>query len=93
MLTPRRAQYVNQSKEERKKLEAALSDFEKTLTTFEQRNENWFTPPSTFSEIMKVTTTNSLFNEFKTGDFKLENWNARTSHEQRLRGALDFLFY
>jgi general secretion pathway protein D len=93
MMTPRRAQYVNQSKGERAKVEALLSDFEKSLSTFEQRNKNWFTPPPTTSEIMKVAQVNSLMNEYKTGDFQLENWNSRNTHEKRLNKAVEFLFY
>lgn len=93
MLTPRRAQYVNRDPEERRKAEAALSDFEKSLSTFESRNKNWFIPPSTTHEIMKVTQTNSLFNEFKTGDFRMENWNSRDTHEKRLNQAVEFLFF
>lgn len=93
MLTPRRAQYVNRDPAERRKAEAALSDFEKSLSTFENRNKDWFIPPSTTHEIMRVTQTNSLFNEFKTGDFELENWNSRDTHEKRLNQAIEFLFF
>lgn len=93
MLTPRRAKYVNRDPEERRKTEMMLTDFERSLSTFESRNKNWFVPPSTTSEIMQVMQTNSLFNEFKTGDFQLENWNSRNTHEKRLNQAVDFLFY
>ncbi len=93
MLTPRRAQYVNRSAEERERLEQNLSEFEKSLETFESRNKNWFVPTSTISEVIETTKTNSLFHEFRTGDFALENWNSRDTHEKRLRSAVDFLFY
>jgi hypothetical protein len=42
---------------------------------------------------MKTTQVNSLFREFKTGDFALENWNSRDTHEKRLEKAVEFLFY
>lgn len=93
MLTPRRAQYVNRSPEERKRAEAMLSNFEKSLSTFESRNENWFAPRGTMDTIIETTKTNALFNEYKTGDFELESWNTRDTHEKRLKQALDFLFY
>tara|TARA_R110002126_G_scaffold279836_1_gene426913 strand:- start:63801 stop:65747 length:1947 start_codon:yes stop_codon:yes gene_type:complete len=93
MLTPRRAHYVNQDAEERAKVDAAMSEFEKSIDVFEERNKDWFIPPSTFSEIMKTTQVNSLFSEFKTGDFTLENWNSRDTHEKRLEKAVEFLFY
>jgi tetratricopeptide (TPR) repeat protein len=93
MLTPRRAQYVNRSPEERKRAEAMLSNFEKSLSTFESRNENWFAPRATMDSLIETTDANALFNEFKTGDFELESWNTRSTHEKRLKQALDFLFY
>lgn len=93
MLTPRRAQYVNRDPDDRRKAEMQLSDFEKSLSTFESRNKNWFAPPSTVNEIMQTAQNNSLFNEFRTGDFKMENWNSRNTHEKRLSQAVDFLFY
>lgn len=93
MLTPRRAQYVNRSPEERKRAESKLSDFEKSLSTFESRNENWFVPRGTMDRIIETTEANALFNEFKTGDFELESWNTRNTHEKRLKQALDFMFY
>ena len=93
MLTPRRATYVNQDPSERARIANTLSKFEKSVGLFEERNQNWFVPRSTFSEIMKTTQVNALFNEFKTGDFVLENWNTRDTHEERLSKAVEFLFY
>jgi len=93
LLTPRRVHYVNQDPEERAKTAVVMSDFEKTLDEFEQRNKNWFAPYSTLSQIMRASPNNSLFNEFKTGDFMLETWNTRNSHKKRLKKATDFLFY
>jgi len=93
MLTPRRAQYVNQDPTERERIEQSLSEYEKSLSTFEMRNKNWFVPRSNISEVIETTKMNSLFHEFKTGDFALENWNSRDTHEKRLRSAVDFLFY
>jgi general secretion pathway protein D len=93
MLTPRRAQYANRSTEERARAESVLSDFEKSLSTFESRNENWFVPRATMADIVATTGTNALFNEYRTGDFQLESWNTRDTHEKRLKQALDFLFY
>jgi tetratricopeptide (TPR) repeat protein len=93
MLTPRRAQFANQSAPERAKAEAGLSDFEKSLDKFEERNKNWFVPKSVMHEAMGASEGNTLFQEFKTGDFMLERWNARDTHEQRLRAIKDFIFY
>ena len=94
MLTPRRPEYANRSHVARTKEERHLSDFEKSLSTFESRNKNWFVPPSTAEEVLRVSASkNALFNEFRTGDMALAGWNSRSTHEQRLTRALDFLFY
>lgn len=94
MLTPRRPEYANRSHVARTKQERHLSDFEKSLSTFESRNKNWFVPPSTAEEVLRVSASkNALFNEFRTGDMALAGWNSRSTHEQRLTRALDFLFY
>ncbi len=93
LITPRRAQFTNQSAAERTRSESALSDFEKSLGTFEDRNRNWFTPKSTLAEAIASVEGNRLFQEFKTGDFVLERWNARDTHEKRLGAIRNFLFY
>ena len=93
MLTPRRAQYANQDVADRQKMESSFSELEKSLARFEGRNKNWFVPKSTLAETMVSLENNSLFQEFKTGDFVLERWNRRDTHEKRLRTIGEFLFY
>jgi tetratricopeptide (TPR) repeat protein len=93
MLTPRRAQFANQSTTERTKTESTLSEFEKSLDKFEERNKNWFVPKSVLHETMILSEGNTLFQEFKTGDFANERWNSRDTHEQRLKAIKDFIFY
>jgi general secretion pathway protein D len=93
LLTPRRTHYVNQSSQAQTQREAKLSDFERTVQAFEQRNQNWFVPRSTISDAMAVATSNNLFQEFKTGDFQLESWHTRDTHTKRLKNAVDFIFY
>lgn len=93
LITPRRAQFTNQGNEERVRTETALSEFEKSLTTFEERNRNWFAPKSTLTEAIASVEGNRLFQEYKTGDFALERWNTRDTHEKRLDTIRNFLFY
>ena len=93
LITPRRAQFTNQSAAERAKTEASLTDFEKSMDKFETRNKNWFVPLSGLTEGMASVEGNRLFQEFKTGDFALERWNARDTHEQRLGAIKNFLFF
>lgn len=93
LLTPRRAQFANQGATERQKVEGSLSDLEKSLARFEERNKDWFAPKSTLTEVMSSLENNALFQEFRTGDFVMERWNRRDSHEKRLNTVKDFLFY
>ena len=93
LITPRRAQFANQSADERAKTESSLTDFEKSMDKFEERNRNWFAPKSVLAETLAAVEGNRLFQEFKTGDFALERWNARDTHEKRLGAVKHFLFY
>ena len=93
MLTPRRAQYLNQDPVDREKADAKLSELERAASKFEERNKQFFVPKSTLSEILGSVEGNSLFQEFKTGDFQMERWNARSTHAQRLSSVKEFLFY
>ncbi len=93
LLTPRRAQYANQGEADRLAAEARLSDLEKSITRFEERNRNWFAPRSVLAETVAASESNALFQEFKTGDFQLERWNTRDTHEKRLGTIKDFIFF
>ena len=93
LITPRRAQFTNQSAAERSRTEASLSEFEKSLDQFEERNKNWFAPKSSLTEALASLEGNRLFQEFKTGDFALERWNTRDTHEKRLGTVKNFLFF
>ncbi len=93
LITPRRAQFTNQGAVERARTESGLTDFEKSLDKFEERNKNWFVPLSGLTEGMASLEGNRLFQEFKTGDFALERWNARDTHEKRLGAIKNFLFF
>ena len=45
------------------------------------------------AETVAASESNSLFQEFKTGDFQLERWNTRDTHEKRLDTIKNFLFF
>jgi hypothetical protein len=36
---------------------------------------------------------NSLYREFRTGDVKLERWETMSNRSNRLKQALDFLYF
>ena len=93
LLTPRRAQYANQGDADRAAVEAKLTELERSLSRFEERNRNWFVPRSTLAEAVAASESNALFQEFKTGDFTLERWNTRDTHEKRLQTLQNFLFF
>lgn len=93
LLTPRRAQYVNRSAEDRQRDHDKLSEFEKTIADLEMNHKDWFPPPSPFTAINEHMQTNSLYQEFRTGDVPKERWNGRLTHGERLKSAIDFLFF
>lgn len=93
LLTPRRAQYINRSAEDRERAQALLSEFERSIAELEQRHGDWFQPSPPFQSIIDHMESNALYREFRTGDIPLERWNGRRTHEERLRSAVKFLYY
>ncbi len=93
LLTPRRTHYVNRDEGDILAAQAQLSDFEQTVRAYENRFQNYFMPRSTISDVLTMANKNRLFTDFKTGDFELESWHRRDTHSDRLKHALDFLFY
>ncbi|MCW5698187.1 MAG: type II and III secretion system protein, partial [Bauldia sp.] len=93
LLTPRRAHYVNRAAEDIAAEERELSEFERTVRAFENRNATYFVPRSTITDALGWARNNSMFHEFKTGDFAMEKWQSRKTNEDRLRDAVEFLFF
>lgn len=93
LLTPRRAQFLNRDTKDRDKALEDLNGFERSIKELERLHGAWFTPDSNIIPIVKHMRENSLYKEFRTGDIAPERWNNRKTHKDRMKSALDFLYY
>lgn len=92
LLTPRRAQYTQRSKEATEAERAQMSPEERTLSEFEDRFRNWFKPAPNAAVVMKHLDEGLFLRDFRMGDLSL-SWKPLAGHADRLENALKFLFY
>lgn len=93
LLTPRRPQYVYQSEKAKEKVRKRLSKEERVLYDLQARFSDAFRPYPNWASVFHHMQANSLYREFRTGDVTLETWADHSSHQQRLKKALEFLYY
>lgn len=92
LLTPRRPTYGAQAPEDRQAVLDSLSDYEKSISSLENRHKDWFRPLSNFEAIRRTLDRSEVYREFRSGDLKAERWQMRTSHLKRVSATLDHLF-
>lgn len=91
LLTPRPPQYVyretegNQAQGEKSQ--------QSSLNELKARYSDWFKPYPNWASVFHHMQSNSLYREFRTGDVTLERWEGQQSLSDRLRIAMDFLYY
>jgi tetratricopeptide (TPR) repeat protein len=54
---------------------------------------DWFKPYPNTASVFNQMQSNRLYREFRTGDVKLEKWEAPQNLQGRLKQALNFLYY
>jgi len=57
------------------------------------RYSDWFKPYPNLASVFHHLNSADLYREFRTGDVTLERWDRMDTTRERLRQALDFLFY
>ena len=93
LLTPRRPKYIHRSEKARKNAQKSLSKEERVLTELQARYSDWFRPYPNWASVFHHMQANKLYREFRTGDVALEKWENQESRENRLKQALDFLYF
>ena len=63
------------------------------LRELHAQNQSWFADYANTDAILAGLQSSGLYREFRTGDVKLEPWQRQETTGDRLRLALDFLFY
>jgi hypothetical protein len=57
------------------------------------RYGDWFKPYPNLASVFSQLNSSSIYREFRTGDVTLEKWDKQSTAIDRLKQALDFLFY
>jgi tetratricopeptide (TPR) repeat protein len=98
LITPREPQYTFR-KNSAGLVPSDLKDGTKAVTGGESMNElrarygDWFKPYPNLASVFSQLNSSSVYREFRTGDVTLEKWDKQSTTFDRLKQALDFLFY
>ncbi len=64
-----------------------------SMTALRARYGDWFKPYPNLASVFHHLNHTALYREFRTADVTLERWDRMDTTRNRLRQALDFLFY
>lgn len=92
LLTPRKAQYTNRADEDIAAESAQAAPADLALAEFESKYRPWFKPIPNIGEIVHSLEGSPLYREFRTGDLAA-SWQGTRTLGERLKSAVDFLFY
>lgn len=92
LLTPRRAEYTNRAQADVEADRANASPEDLALMDFEAKYSPWFKPIPNIGEITRALESSTLYREFRTGDLA-GSWQGLDGHTNRLKTAINFLFY
>jgi len=66
---------------------------ETSMTELRARYGDWFKPYPNLASVFNQLNSSSIYREFRTGDVTLEKWDRQSTTSERIKQALDFLFY
>lgn len=92
LITPRKPQYTYRS-DEALRADAQGSADGESMKELRARYGDWFKPYPNLASVFNHMNKSSIYREFRTGDVTLEKWNRQVTANDRLKQALDFLFY
>jgi len=93
LLTPRRTQYTYQKKTGAKEGGIIGAEGSEALGELRARYADWFKPYPNLASVFHHLGSSSLYREFRTGDVTLERWDRQATLNERLRQAVEFLYY
>jgi tetratricopeptide (TPR) repeat protein len=104
LITPREPQYTYRkeaaagpndasAKKGEKAGEEAGPEGEGNMKELRARYGDWFKPYPNLASVFSQLNSSSIYREFRTGDVTLEKWDKQKTTMDRLKQALDFLFY
>jgi tetratricopeptide (TPR) repeat protein len=92
LITPRKVQYTFRS-DEALRAEVGNNADAESMKELRARYGDWFKPYPNMASVFNHLNLSSIYREFRTGDVTLEKWDRQVTTQDRLKQALDFLFY
>ena len=96
LITPRAPQYTYRSDANMASASASAGagqGGEDSMKELRARYGDWFKPYPNLASVFSQLNSSSIYREFRTGDVTLEKWDKQSTALDRLKQALDFLFY
>jgi type II secretory pathway component GspD/PulD (secretin) len=97
LITPREPQYSYRKETSARKAEPGSAEGaageESSMAELRARYGDWFRPYPNLASVFNQLNRSSIYREFRTGDVTLEKWDKQATTTERLKQALDFLFY
>ncbi len=91
LMTPRRPHYTRRAQADRDIAIDEMSDLERDIERLQHRHKDWFTPRATFNEVIEKLQGREFFEEFRTGDVKVQDWQNDASNQQHIAMVRDRL--
>jgi tetratricopeptide (TPR) repeat protein len=92
LITPRKPQYTFRSDAALRNETGDNADAE-SMKELRARYGDWFKPYPNMASVFNHLNSSSIYREFRTGDVTLEKWDRQVTTQERLKQALEFLFY
>lgn len=93
LITPRQAAYTWLSEETKAALRDKRDAFSPSVDVLRSRYVDWFKPYPNLASVFHHFNAADLYREFRTGDVTIDSWERMDSTRQRLKSALEFLYY
>ena len=94
LLTPRRPQYTHRTDAGKPAAGAAQEETgADAVDRLAERNGDWFRPDPTINGIFRRLESNVLYEEFRQGDFAIEDWQAQPENRDRLKATINWLYF
>jgi general secretion pathway protein D len=93
LLTPRSPHYTSAEKNQAEGTNSQALDDDPEIVSLEKRFADWFRPHPHRAAIVNYMKDRDIPRDFRTGDIPLEDWPGMDGHRDRLKQALDFLYF
>ena len=93
LITPRQASYTWLSEETKAALRDKRDAFSPSVDVLRSRYVDWFKPYPNLASVFHHFNAADLYREFRTGDVTIDSWERMDTTRQRLKSALEFLYY